>query len=183
MYLIVWKVQIGNQIYYTTDSSSRMESIADSITGQPVIRNYFKTLDNQNIYFDWNNPASWQQEFHLSISGTNYTKLVPYTVQPTQIFDKVVVYNITIPALAGSDSHTGVFFENGVEVPVGTDLKVIGSTYGPATRYNYNWIRCHHNRAYAIDDAPWTISQALPPSDPDGQRIFSFRVRLERILK
>ena len=45
MNLIVWKVQVGNETYYTTDSYASMESTLDS-SGQTVFRNYFKTLDN-----------------------------------------------------------------------------------------------------------------------------------------
>jgi hypothetical protein len=179
MYFIIWRVQIGDQTYYTTDSAARMESITDNITGQPVIRNYFKTLDNQNIYFDWNNPANWQQEIHESIPGNNYTKLIPFTSQQTQIFDKIVIYNITIPALNGNASHTGVYFENGTEVPVGTDFKVIGTTYGPATRYNYNW----NNNVATITganvpstNAPWNNTLSVYYClTLDGQRIFSFQ--------
>jgi hypothetical protein len=172
MYLIVWKVQVGNQTYYTTDSAARMESITDNITGQPVIRNYFTTLNNQKIYFDWNNPASWQQEFHESIPGTNYTKLIPFTSQPTQVFDKIVIYNITIPALNGDVSHSGVYFENGTEVPVGTDFKVIGTTYGPATRNNIYW----NNNNPIVNGAyvPWNNNLNLHYCITlDGQNIYS----------
>ena len=56
-----------------------------------------------------------------------------------QVFDKIVIYNITIPALNGDVSHSGVYFENGTEIPVGTDFKVIGTRYGPATRNNIFW--------------------------------------------
>ena len=70
-------------------------------SGQTVFRNYFKTLDNTRVYFDWSTPASWEQEIHIPISGTNYTRLIPYTLQPQSVFDKIVLYNITIPALTG----------------------------------------------------------------------------------
>ncbi len=131
MDLIVWKVQIGDQTYYTTDSTSSSESAVDA-SGQSVWRNYFKTIDNQKVYFDWNSPASWTQETHIPIPGTNYTKLIPYTWQAQTVFDKVVLYNITIPS-NGTTGHTGVFFENGIEITVGTPLKVYGTASGPGT--------------------------------------------------
>ena len=34
MYLIIWKVKVGNQTFYTTDPYDRMESITDNSTGQ-----------------------------------------------------------------------------------------------------------------------------------------------------
>jgi hypothetical protein len=174
IYLVVWKVQVGNQTYYTTDSSAIMEQLTDNITGQTTTRNYFKTLDNQKIYFDWNNPASWQKEIHKSIPGTNYTKLIPFTSQPTQVFDKIVVYNITIPALNGNVSHTGVYFENGTEVPMGTAFKVIGTTYGPGTRNNF-----YGGMGASIPsiNAPWNNSLigAFYCITLEGQRIFSFQ--------
>ncbi len=172
MNLIVWKVQVDNQTYYTTDSSASTESTIDSTTGQSVFRNYFKTLDNQKIYFDWNDPANWQQEIHIPIAGSNYTRLIPFTSQPLQAFDKVVIYNITIPAMNGYPSNTGVFFRNGTEVPVGTNFKVIGTTFGPATRYNYNW----NNNIGTIQGAyvPWDNNLNLCYClTLDGQIIYS----------
>ena len=122
MNLIVWKVHVGNEIYYTTDSNPSIENTIDS-SGQTVFRNYFKTLDNTRIYFDWSTPASWEQEIHIPISGANYTRLIPYTLQPQTVFDKIVLYNITIPAMPGQPTHTGVYFGNGTEVPVGTHIQ------------------------------------------------------------
>ena len=172
MDLVVWKVQLDNQTYYTADSSASTESITDNATGQMAFHNYFKTIDNQKIYFDWNDPASWQQEIHIPISGNNYTRLIPFTSQPIQAFDKVVIYNITIPALISDPLHTGVFFANGAEVPVGTNLKVIGTTYGPATRYNYNFI---NNIATIIGaNVPWNNNmQSFYCLTLDGQTIYS----------
>ena len=98
MYLNVWKVQVGNQTFYTTDSCDRSESFTDNVTGQMMYMNYFTTLDNEKVYFNWNdNPASWLEELHIPIPGTNYTRLIPFNWQPQQVFDKVYVYNITIP--------------------------------------------------------------------------------------
>ena len=136
MNLIVWKVQVGSETYYTTDMGASMDSVLDA-SGQTVYRNYFKTLDDTRVYFDWSTPASWEQEIHIPISGANYTKLIPYTLQPQSVFDKIVLYNITIPAMIGQSNHTGVFFGDGTEVSVGTPFKVIGSTYGPGTCYNF----------------------------------------------
>ena len=39
--------------------------------------------------------------------------------------------------MTGQPTHTGVYFGNGTEVSVGTPFKVIGSTYGPGTCYNF----------------------------------------------
>ena len=83
MNLIVWKVHLGNQTFYTTDSTASIENAIDS-SGQTVFRNYFKTLDNNRVYFDWSTPANWEQEIHIPISGTNYTRLIPYTLQTDQ---------------------------------------------------------------------------------------------------
>ena len=176
MDLIVWKVQVGNQTYYTTDSYSSSESVIDS-SGQSVWRNYFKTMDNQKVYFDWNSPASWTQEIHISLPGTNYTKLIPYTWQAQTVFDKIVIYNITIPALTGYPTNTGVYFENGTEIPVGTIFKVIGTTYGPGTCYNFyqNGNSYTFNGAYSPSTkAPWNNNlNVYYAITVDGARIYS----------
>ena len=113
------------------------------------------------IYFDWSTPASWEQEIHIPISGANYTRLIPYTLQPQTVFDKIVLYNITIPAMTGQPTHTGVYFGNGTEVTVDTAFKVIGSTYGPGTCYNFN----QNGNSYSFNGAympqtkaPWDNS-------------------------
>ena len=179
MYLIIWKVQVDNQTYYTTDSHASMDSNTDNATGQTLYRNYFNAIDNQKIYFDWNSPASWQQEIHIPIAGTNYSRLIPFTWQPQQVFDQIVIYNISIPALEDNPAKTGVYSENGTEVPVGTDFKVVGSTFGPATRYNYYWNNniCTITGAYVPTiQAPWNNTLNVNYCIAlDGQRIYSFQ--------
>jgi hypothetical protein len=140
IYLMVWQVQLGNQTYYTTDSYDRMEMVTDNRTGQTMYMNYFQTLDGEKVYFNWNDrPASWQEELHIQIPGTNYTKLIPYTWQPQQVFDTIYVYNITIPSLPYNATSTGVYCADGSEVAVNATVKVFGTRYGPGTRYNYGW--------------------------------------------
>jgi hypothetical protein len=182
MYVIVWKVKIGNRTYYTTDSWDRMESVTDNRTGQIMYMNYFTTLNNEKVYFNWHdNPANWLEEIHIPIPGANYTRLIPFSWQPKQVFDKIYVYNITIPALAGNPTHTGVYYENGSEVPVGTNFKVFGTYYGPGTRYDYgwnnNWWVAWRSQVPGMEHAPWNSS-----SQPvnyfttlDGTRIYSFQ--------
>jgi hypothetical protein len=176
MNLIVWKVQVNDQIYYTSDNSPSTESIQDS-SGQTVFRNYFKTLNGQKVYFDWDTPASWQQEIHIPISGTNYTRLIPYTWETQTIFDKVIIYNITIPAVPGNATSTGVYFENGTEVAVGTPFKVIGSNYGPGTDYTFNQNGNNYNfdGAYMpTTQAPWNHNINVGYCITlDGSRIYS----------
>jgi hypothetical protein len=172
MYVIVWKVQVGNQTYYTTDSYDHMESVTDNATGQVMYMNYFTTLNNEKVYFNWNdNPASWLEEIHIPIPGTNYTRLIPYSWQPQQVFDTIYIYNITIP-------NTGVYYENGSEVSVGTNFKVYGTSYGPGTRYNYGWnnnIWVPFGANVPGTSAPWNNSQIVNYfTTLDGTRIYSF---------
>jgi len=148
MNLIVWRVHVGSETYYTTDMGASIESAIDT-SGQTVFRNYFRTLDNTRVYFDWSTPANWEQEIHIPISGSNYTRLIPYTLQPQTVFDKIVLYNITIPAMTGYPNQSGVYFRNGIEVPVDTAFKVIGSTYGPGTCYNFN----QNGNSYSFEGA------------------------------
>jgi len=174
MYVIVWKVQVGSQTYYTTDSWDRMESVTDNKTGQIMYMNYFTTLNNQKVYFNWNdNPANWLEEIHIPIPGTNYTRLIPFSWQPTQVYDKIYVYNITIPELTSNPGHTGVYYENGNEVPVNTAFKVFGSSYGPGTRYNWG------GGAYipGMEHAPWDSSSSGVSyfTTLSGTRIYSFQ--------
>ena len=176
MNLIVWRVHVGNEVYYTTDSTASLENTID-VSGQTVFRNYFKTLDNTRVYFDWSTPASWEIEIHIPISGANYTKLIPYTLQPQIVFDKIVLYNITIPAMNGQPTSTGVFFGNGTEVTVGSPFKVIGSTYGPGTCYSFNQMGSSYtfDGAYMpFTKAPWnsnlTVSYLLTLN---GDRLYS----------
>ena len=80
MNAMVWKVQVGNKIYYTTNRNSQSESYTDPSTGQSQIREYFKSLNGDKIYFNFTSPASWQEETHIPIQGNNYTRLIPYTL-------------------------------------------------------------------------------------------------------
>jgi len=174
MYLIVWKVQVGSRTCYTTDSWDRMENVMDNKTGQMMYMNYFTTLDNKKVYFNWNdNPASWLEEIHIPIPGTNYTRLIPFSWQPTQVYDKLYVYNITIPELQGNPGHTGVYSENGNEVSVNANFKVFGSSYGPGTRYNWG------GGAFVpgLQHAPWNSSSSGVNYfvTLDGTRIYSFQ--------
>ncbi len=177
MNLIVWKVHVGNEVYYTAESNPSIENTVDSTTGQTVFRNYFKTLENTKIYFDWSTPSNWEQEIHIPIPGANYTKLIPYALQPQTVFDKIVLYNITIPAMTGQPTHTGVYFANGTEITVGTPFKVVGSTYGPGINYNFfqNGNSYTFNGAYLPNvRAPWdsslTVSYMITL---EGDRIYS----------
>jgi len=168
MYLIVWKVKVGDQTFYTTDPYDRTESFTDNSTGQIIYRNYFITLDNETVYFDWNdNPASWLEEIHIPIPGTNYTRLIPFSWQPQQVFDTIYIYNITIPELTDNPTHTGVYYEDGSEVSVGANFKVYGTPYGPGTRYSYGW----DNDTWVAwgayipgTNAPWNTSTVSSPS-------------------
>ena len=180
MYLILWKVKVGDQTYYTTDSYDHMESTTDNATGQMVYRNYFTTLDNQKVYFNWNDdPATWVEEMHIPIPGTNYTRLIPFNWQPQQVFDTVYVYNITIPEMMLDLGHTRVYYADGSEVSIGTNFKVYGTPYGPGTRYNYWW----NNSAIVINggyiagaQAPWnTDLNAAYMTTLNGTRIYSLR--------
>jgi len=180
MYLIVWKVKVGDQTFYTTDPYDRTESFTDNSTGQIIYRNYFITLDNETVYFDWNdNPASWLEEIHIPIPGTNYTRLIPFSWQPQQVFDTIYIYNITIPELTDNSTHTGVYYEDGSEVSVGANFKVYGTPYGPGTRYSYGW----DNDTWVAwgayipgTNAPWNSSLMVNYfTTLDGTRIYSFQ--------
>jgi hypothetical protein len=180
MYVIVWKVKVGDQTFYTTDSYDHMESIIDNSTGQIMIRNYFTTLDNERIYFNWNdNPASWLEEIHIPIPGTNYTRLIPFSWQPQQVFDTIYVYNITIPELTGNPTHTGVYYTNGSEVSPAASFKVYGTSYGPGTRYNYGWndsMWVAWGAYIPGANAPWNNSETVNYFTAlDGTRIYSFQ--------
>src|SRR4030066_1004100 len=173
MYLIVWKVKVDNQTFYTTDPYDRMESIIDNGTGQIIYQNYFTTLDNEKVYFNWNdNPASWLEEIHIPIPGTNYTRLIPFSWQPQQVFDKIFVYNITIPELTDNPTHTGVYYEAGSEVSAGKNFKIYGTSYGPGIRNDYG------GGAYVpgIEHAPWNNSNVVNYfTTLEGTRIYSYQ--------
>ena len=138
--VIVWKVQVGDQIFYTTDPNDRFESVFDNKTGQTIYMNYVMSLNGTKVYFNWNDkPANWLEEIHIQVPGTNYTRLVPFNWKPVQIFDKVYVFNVTIPEIPWNLGHTDVYYEDGSEVPVGTNLKVFGTNAGPGIYHNYFW--------------------------------------------
>jgi hypothetical protein len=175
MTLAVWRVDVNGENYYTTDSSSSTESVIDG-SGQSVFRNYFKTLNGDKVYFDWNSPANWVQEIHIPITGTNYTRLISYNWQPQTAFDKVMIYNITIPEI-GTTGHTGVYYQDGTEVAPDTAFKVIGSNYGPGTCYSFNQMGNNYNfdGAYMPNtQAPWNNSIYVGYCITlDGSRIYS----------
>ncbi len=175
MTLAVWRVDVNGETYYTTDCGSNTESVMDN-SGQSVFRNYFTALNGNKVYFDWDNPANWVQEIHVPITGTNYTKLIPYTWQSQSVFDKVVIYNITIPEI-GTTGHTGVYFQDGTEVAPNTAFKVIGSTYGPGTCYSFS----QNGNTYNFDgayipstQAPWNGNISVGYCITlDGSRLYS----------
>jgi hypothetical protein len=142
MYIFIWKVQIGDQQFYTLDAWDQWEETYDNSTGQLIYRNYIRALNGTKIYFNWEtNPPNWLEEIHIQVPGTNYTKLIPFNWRPLQVFDTIYVFNITIPQLSwGDPGDTGVFYENGTQVPVGTNFKVFGTSKGPGTRYWYEWV-------------------------------------------
>jgi hypothetical protein len=74
-------------------------------------------------------------------------------------------------------THTGVYFGNGTEIAVGTTFKVIGSTYGPGTCYNFYQDSNSYifNGAYMPNTkSPWdsnlTVSYCITL---EGDRIYS----------
>ncbi|HKZ94218.1 MAG TPA: hypothetical protein VJ249_06540 [Candidatus Bathyarchaeia archaeon] len=140
VYVAVWKVQVGDQIFYTTDANDRFESMVDNQTAQTINLNYITSLDGQKIYFNWNDkPANWLEEIHIQVPGTNFTRLIPFSWQAKQVFDTIYVYNLTIPGLAWDPAHTDVFYEDGTEVSVNATLKVWGTSGGPGVYHGYFW--------------------------------------------
>jgi len=162
IYIMIWKVQIGDEYYYTMDDHDNWEMVNTTETGETGYRSYITTLNGTKIYFDWNkNPASWVEEFHIPVPGANYTRLIPFSWQPRKIFDTIYIYNITIPALTGDPQHTGVFYEDGTEIPVNATFKVFGTHWGPGTRHNYGWNMGEWSPQGAFIpsiEAPWNTS-------------------------
>jgi len=162
MYIFIWKVKIGDEYYYTMDSYDNWEMVEIPETGETIYRNYITALNGTKIYFDWDkNPASWVEEFHIPVPGANYTRLIPFSWQPQQIFDTIYIYNITIPSLPWDPLHTDVFYENATEVPVNATFKVFGTHWGPGTRHHYSWYDGEwvSEGAYVPDmKAPWNES-------------------------
>jgi len=163
MYLIVWEVTVGNETYYTMDQWERWEPLYIPETGETLQSPYFTDLNGTKVYFDWERkPANWVDEIHIPIPGTNYTRFIPFnwTMQP--VFDKAYIFNITIPEDLSNPGHTGVFYENGTEVPVNAVFKVFGTHWGPGVRQNYH----HENNQWTPNpdghmpyiDAPWNSS-------------------------
>jgi len=140
VYLMIWRVEIGNETYYTMMDHEEWEIVEIPEAGQTVHKAYILTLNGTKIYFDWDkHPANWIEELHISIPGANYTRLIPFSFQPQQIFDTIYIYNITIPSLPWDGSHTGVFSETGAEIPLNATFKVFGTSWGPGTRHHYSW--------------------------------------------
>jgi hypothetical protein len=162
IYIILWKVQIGDQQFYTLDAWDQWEEVYDNKTGELLYKSYIRALNGTKIYFNWDvNPPNWLEEIHIQVPGTNYTKLIPFEWGPLQVFDTIYVFNITIPELSWNPGHTGVFYENGTEVPINTTFKVFGTSRGPGTRYWYHW----ENQTWILDGiflpmtkAPWNSS-------------------------
>jgi hypothetical protein len=178
IYLIIWKVKIGEEYYYTMDSHDNWEIVEIPETNETIYRSYITTLNGTRVYFDWeNNPASWIEELHISVPGTNYTRLIPFSWQPRQIFDTIYIYNITIPALPWDPTHTGVFYEDGTEVPVNATFKVFGTRWGPGTRHVYSWDTGEWRSEGAFIPgvlAPWNKTKSVQYFITlDGTRIYS----------
>lgn len=178
IYIIIWKVQIGDEYYYTMNECDNCEMVTNNQTGETIYKSYITALNGTKIYFDWNkNPAGWIEEFHILVPGANYTRLIPFSWQQQKIFDTIYIYNITIPALTGDPEHTGVFYEDGTEVPVNTTFKVFGTYWGPGTRYNYGWDMGEwspHGAFIPNIDAPWNTTKRVGYfTILNGTRIYS----------
>jgi hypothetical protein len=178
IYIILWKVQLGDQQFYTMDPWDQWEEVYDNSTGETLYRSYIRALNDTKIYFNWDtNPPNWLEEIHIQVPGTNYTKLIPFEWGPLQVFDTIYVFNITIPELSWNPGHTEVFYEDGTEVPVNTTFKVFGTSRGPGTRYWYHW----DNQTWIQDgifipetEAPWNSSLFVQYfTTLDGNRIYS----------
>jgi hypothetical protein len=169
IYLMIWEVQIGNETYYTMDQWERWEPVYIPETGETLQRPYIIDLNGTKVYFDWETkPASWSNEIHIRIPGTNYTRFIPFnwTMQP--IFDKVYIFNITI-------TDTGVFYENGTEVSIGATFKTFGTIRGPGTKGDYDYSSGNLNWAWLPGvKAPWNESIDVQYiTTLDGIRIYS----------
>lgn len=175
IYLTVWKVNISDNQYYTMDPWGQWEEVYDNNTGQIFYKNYILTLNGTKVYFDWErNPITSQEEIHIPVPGTNYTKLIPYTWQEQMVFDTLYIFNITIPALPWNASHTDVFYANGTEVPVGMNFKVYGTRRGPGTHGWYDEMGNLNNVWLPGVDAPWNESMHVGYfTSLDGNRIYS----------
>lgn len=176
IYLIIWKMQIGNETYYTMDDHERWEPVYIPETGETLQKPYIITLDGNKVYFNWETkPAIWGDELHIPIPGTNYTKLIPFnwTMQP--IFDTVYIFNITILQLPDNPGHTGVFYKDGTEVPLGATFKVFGTRRGPGTKGDFDYSGGNLNWAWLPGvDAPWNESMHVNYfTTLDGTRIYS----------
>ena len=167
--LYVWKVDIGGKIYYTFNDWTQTEQTLDETAGEHRWKNYIITLNGTRVYFDWEqNPVNFIQEYRILIPGTNYTRLIPYSWGTEYVFDTIHLHNITINNQVSNGTFwdigdsfsttpyysmtTGVFYDNGTEVPAGTLFKVIGGPAGPSTRSEYD-------ENYARDPNNWWIHQ------------------------
>jgi hypothetical protein len=160
IYIFLWKVQIGDQQFYTLDAWDQWEEEYDNSTGQLIHRSYVTALNGTKIYFNWDlNPPNWLKEIHVHVPGANYTKLIPFEWKPLAVFDTIYVFNITIPALPDDPAHTGVFYEDGTEVPVNASFKTFGTIRGPGTRGDYDFSTGTLNWAWLPSvEAPWNKS-------------------------
>ncbi len=175
VYIIMWKMNISNNEYYTTSQGSQWEMVYDNNTGQTIYKNYILTLNGTKVYFDWNtNPITGQEEIHIPVPGTNYTRLIPYTWQQRRVFDTLYIFNITIPALPWNVSHTEVFYANGTEVPVNASFKVYGTSWGPGIHSFYDAMGNLNNVWMPGIGAPWNESINVGYFTAlDGERIYS----------
>ncbi|MDH5438075.1 MAG: hypothetical protein OEX76_04145, partial [Candidatus Bathyarchaeota archaeon] len=155
IYVIIWEVQIGDETYYTMDQGERWEPVYIPETGETVHKPYFVDLNDNKVYFDWETkPASWVDEIHVPIPGTNYTRFIPFNWTQQPIFDTVYIFNITIPE--DPMNHTGVFYENGAEVAVNATFKTIGTIRGPGTKGDFDYSSGTLNWAWLPTvEAPW----------------------------
>ena len=91
IYLIIRKVKIGDEYYYTMDEHDKWEMMNITETGETIYRSYITALNGTKIYFDWDkNPVSWVEEFHVLVPGANYTRVIPFSWQPQQIFEDIM---------------------------------------------------------------------------------------------
>ena len=169
IYITIWKVKIGDEYHYTMDDHDKWEMMEIPETGETVCRSYITALNGTKIYLDWDkNPVSWIEESHIPVPGTNYTRLIPFNWTTQPVFDRVYIFNITI-------TETGVFYEDGTPVPVGTTFKTFGTNRGPGTRGNFDYSNGTLNWAWLPGvEAPWDEGMFVYYfTNLDGTRIYS----------
>ncbi len=169
IYLIIWEVQVGGETYYTMDDHERWEPVYVPETGETLQKPYFIDLNGNKVYFNWETkPASWSNEMHIPIPGTNYTRLIPFNWTTQPIFDTIYIFNITI-------TGTGVFYEDSTPVSVGTTFKTFGTIRGPGTKGDFDYSGGTLNHAWLPGvEAPWNESINVQYfTILDGTRIYS----------